>query len=247
MSKPTPTPQPEGFVVKDPKKVAGSRAAELVQDGMVVGLGTGSTVYFTLTTLAQRIREEGLSIQGVPTSLDTGAKAQSMGIPLIGLDQVARIDLTIDGADEADHHYRLTKGGGGALLREKIVASLSEYVAIVMTPQKLVSKLGRSFALPVEVVPFAGPVVNRQFGRWGARAKLRRTSDGKIYLTDNHNQIYDLTFEDGIADPAALERELAILPGVVESGLFIDLAHRLYLGKPDGTCEVMTRVDPKTP
>ncbi len=244
MSKPTPTPRPEGFVVQDPKKVAGVRAAELVQDGMVVGLGTGSTVYFTLTRLAQRIREEGLSIQGVPTSVDTESKAQAMGIPLIGLDMVARIDLTIDGADEADHQFRLTKGGGGALLREKVVASLSDSVAIVMTPPKLVSKLGRSFALPVEVVPFAGPVVNRQFGRLGARSKLRKTSDGKVYLTDNHNQIYDLTFEDGIGDPAALERELANMPGVVESGLFIDLAHRLYLGKPDGHCEVMTRAEP---
>ena len=244
MSHTPPIPQPEGFVVRDPKKVAGSRAAELVHDGMVVGLGTGSTVYFTLTTLAQRIREEGLSIQGVPTSLDTESKAKAMGIPLIGLDKVQHIHVTIDGADESDHEFRLTKGGGGALLREKVVAALSDYVAIVMTPQKLVAKLGRSFALPVEVVPFAGPVVNRQFARLGARSKLRKTAEGQVYLTDNHNQIYDLTFEDGIADPVALEKELANMPGVVESGLFIDLAHRLYLGKPDGTCEVMTRVEP---
>ena len=244
MTKPSASAPNKGSSVIDPKQVAGSQAAHLVRDGMVVGLGTGSTVYFTLTALAERIREEGLQIQGVPTSLDTEQKAQAMGIPLIGLDKVQDIDVTIDGADEADHQFRLTKGGGGALLREKIVASLSKYVAIVMTPQKLVAKLGRSFALPVEVVPFAGPVVNRQFGRLGARSVLRKNSDGSIFLTDNHNQIYDCTFEDGITDPVTLEKQLAGLPGVVESGLFIDLAHRLYLGKPDGTCEIMTRTDP---
>ncbi|MEZ5974625.1 MAG: ribose-5-phosphate isomerase RpiA [Planctomycetota bacterium] len=227
--------------MKDPKQVAGMAAAELVRDGMTVGLGTGSTVYFTLVALARRIREEGLQIQGVPTSIDTENKARDMGIPLIGLDRVERIDVTIDGADEADPQFRLTKGGGGALLREKVVAYLSNHVAIVMTPGKLVSRLGKSFALPVEVVPFATPVITRLMGRLGARAVLRSQIDGKPYLTDNQNQILDCHFPDGIVDPVALEKQLATVPGIVETGLFIELAHQLYLGKPDGSCEVLSR------
>ncbi|HPF14533.1 MAG TPA: ribose-5-phosphate isomerase RpiA, partial [Planctomycetota bacterium] len=220
-------PTQDGATLKDPKQVAGSQAASLVEDGMVVGLGTGSTVYFTLQTLAQRIQTEGLRIQGVPTSIDTEDKAREMGIPLIGLDRVERIDLTIDGADEADHDFRLTKGGGGALLREKVVAYLSDRVAIVMTPNKLVRRLGQTFALPVEVVPFAGPVIARELTRLGAEVQLRTQIDGRAYLTDNHNQIYDCRFPAGIEDPVELERHLAHVPGVVESGLFIGLAHHL--------------------
>ena len=231
----------DGSKVNNPKQVAGTEAAKLVEDGMVVGLGTGSTVYFTLVALAKRMESEGLRIQGVPTSIDTENKAREMGIPLIGLDRVTSIDLTIDGADEADHGFRLTKGGGGALLREKVVAYLSKRMAVVMTPDKLVEKLGATFALPVEVVPFAAPMVAREVEAIGAIPKLRKQVDGKPYLTDNHNQILDCTFAAGIADPAAMEHQLDSIPGVVESGLFIDLAHHLYMGKSDGTCEVLSR------
>ena len=222
----------------DPKEIAGRRAAELVQDGTVVGLGTGSTVLFTLVRIAERIRVEGLSIRGVPTSLDTESKAVEMGIPLVGLDDVAAIDLTIDGADEADPDFCLTKGGGGALLREKVVAHASRREVIVLGRGKLVERLGASFPLPVEVVPFAGPHVEREVARLGAEPVLRTGEGGTEYRTDNGNAILDCRFPDGIADPAATEAALDRIPGVVESGLFVGLAHVLVIGDEDGGCEV---------
>ncbi|MCA9002805.1 MAG: ribose-5-phosphate isomerase RpiA [Planctomycetes bacterium] len=237
MTPQTPTPNH----VQNPKEVAGRAAAQLVESGMIVGLGTGSTVYFTLVALAERMASEGLSFRGVPTSIDTETKARDMGIPLVTLDQVDRIDLTIDGADEADGEFRLTKGGGGALLREKVVAYLSNRMAVVMTPDKLVARLGKTFALPVEVVPFAASLVERALVELGAEAKLRSAADGSTYVTDNANHILDATFPDGIESPAHVEAALAKVPGMVESGLFIGLATELYMGKPDGTCEILTR------
>ncbi len=222
----------------NPKEVAGRRAAELVRSGMTVGLGTGSTVHFTLLALAERIRAEGLAIRGVPTSLDTERKALELGIPLVPLDAVDSIDLTIDGADEIDPLVSMIKGGGGALLREKVVASISRREVIVVGPEKVVQRLGTTFALPVEVVPFARPVLARQLARRGCEPKLRTAKDGSRYLTDNGNEILDCRFPDGIADPAGLERELDFLPGIVETGLFIGLAHVLVIGHPDGRAEV---------
>jgi ribose 5-phosphate isomerase A len=227
--------------LQNPKEVAGRKAAQLVQSGMTVGLGTGSTVYFTLAALAERMASEGLEIRCVPTSLDTEAKAKKMRIPLVSLDAVERIDLTIDGADEADSDFRLTKGGGGALLREKVVAYMSDRMAVVMTPDKLVERLGKTFALPVEVVPFAASLVQRKLEALGARVKLRTAAGGPIYVTDNSNHILDATFPDGIESPSEVEAALAKVPGMVESGLFIGLATELYMGKPDGTCEILTR------
>ena len=139
----------------NPKQIAGFAAADLIEDGTVVGLGTGSTVWFTLVRLAERIAQEGLRVQGVPTSEDTHAKATELGIPLTTLEEVEAIDLTIDGADEIDASFRMIKGGGGALLREKVVASISRREAIVVGPTKVVDRLGTTFKLPVEVVPFA--------------------------------------------------------------------------------------------
>ena len=222
------------------KEAAGRRAAQFVEDGMTLGLGTGSTVFFTLVALGERIRTEGLSIRGVPTSVDTEGKANEFGIPLVALDEVQRIDLTIDGADEIDGDFQMIKGGGGALLREKVVASLSSREVIVVGPEKVVERLGTTFRLPIEVVPFARTVVARRIQGLGATPELRRRNDA-VYLTDNGNEILDCTFADGIADPRALERELNALPGVVESGLFIDLAHVLVIGMESGQTEVRER------
>jgi ribose 5-phosphate isomerase A len=223
--------------VQDPKEVAGRQAADLVRDGMRVGLGTGSTVHFTIVRLSERIREEKLSVRCVPTSIDTEAKARALGIPLATLDEVDAIDLTIDGADEIDARFDMIKGGGGALLREKVVASISREEAIVVGASKVVERLGASFPLPVEVVPFALPTVARALARLGCEPVARSTG-GKIYATDNGNRILDCRFEGGIADPPSMEQRIAAIPGVVESGLFIGLAHVLFVGKPDGTCEV---------
>ena len=223
----------------NPKQVAGRRAAEFVEPGMRVGLGTGSTVFFSLERLAERVRE-GLDMVGVPTSLDTQTKAIAMGIPLADLGTVEWLDVTIDGADEIDGGFHMIKGGGGALLREKVVASITRREIIVVGADKVVARLG-AFPLPVEVVPFAREVVQRALLQRANEVVLRPGRDGTAYVTDNGNQILDCRFQGGIPDPVALERELDQIPGVVESGLFIGLAHTLVVGNADGSSLVRER------
>ena len=223
----------------NPKQVAGRRAAEFVESGMRVGLGTGSTVFFTLERLAERV-SEGLRMVGVPTSIDTQSKAQAMGIPLTHLGAVEALDLTIDGADEIDGAFHMIKGGGGALLREKVVASITRREIIIVGAEKVVARLG-GFPLPVEVVPFARQVIERALQQRGAKVSLRMGRDGAVYLTDNGNEILDCSFPGGIPDPAALESELDRLPGVVETGLFVGLADTLVVGREDGSVEVRER------
>lgn len=225
----------------DPKEIAGRRAAEFVEDGMVVGLGTGSTVHFTLLRLAERVREEGLGIRGVPTSLDTRRLATELGLPLETLDRIETIDLTIDGADEIDPRFDMIKGGGGALLREKVVAHISRREVIVVGRAKLVERLGTTFPLPVEVVPFARPVVAREIVALGADPEQRRTPEGEVYLTDNGNEILDCRFPQGIPEPAQTEASLVRMPGVVETGLFVGLANVCVVGDEDGSYEVRER------
>jgi len=221
----------------DPKAVAGRAAADLLPDGAVVGLGTGSTVHFVLLRIAERMRADGLRILGVPTSLDTERKARELAIPLTTLDDVEAIDVTVDGADEIDPRFDMTKGGGGALLREKVVASITKRQIAVVGANKIVERLGTTFPLPVEVVPFARSVVRRALAGLGADATLR-TRDGVAFRTDNGNEILDARFPDGIADTSAMERAIDRIPGVVESGLFVGLAHVLVIGHPDGRVEV---------
>ena len=193
--------------------------------------------YF-LEGLAERIRAEGLEVRGVPTSTATERLCEELAIPLVDLEQVEALDLTVDGADEIDAAFRMIKGGGGALLREKVVASISRRVAIVVDRGKVVERLGRSFDLPVEVVPFAVPVVRRAVERLGGRPTLRGGAD---FRTDNGNSILDVAFEDGIADPEELEQQLCTTPGVVECGLFIGLADLRLVGGEDGQVETLER------
>lgn len=221
----------------DPKAVAGRAAADLVPDGAIVGLGTGSTVHFTLLRLAERMRSDGLRILGIPTSLDTERKARELAIPLTTLDDVEAIDVTVDGADEIDGRFDMIKGGGGALLREKVVASITKRQIVVVGPNKLVARLGTTYALPVEVAPFARGTVLRALRRLGADP-IQRTRDGVVVRTDNGNELVDVRFADGIADAAALDRAIDAIPGVVETGLFLGLAHVLVVGHPDGRVEV---------
>ena len=223
------------------REVAGRAAAEFVRDGMVVGLGTGSTVQFTLERLAERIRAEGLAVRGVPTSLDTERKARALGIPLVSLEQIEEIDLTIDGADEIDARFDMIKGGGGALLREKVVAVLSRREVIVVDRAKLVERLGVRFALPVEVVPFARAAVARRIAALGANWTIRMRDGKEPDLTDNGNVILDCRFAGGVANAAVLERQLDEIPGVVESGLFVGLAHVLVIGDEQGRVEIRER------
>lgn len=220
------------------KLAAGRCAADLAPDRSTLGLGTGSTVRFFLERLAERIRAEGLAVRGVPTSLDTERRARELGIPLVGLDEVELLDFTVDGADEFDGEFRMIKGGGGALLREKVVASISRREVIVIGRDKLVERLGTTFDLPVEVVPFALPVVARQIARLGGAPRVRVGDGGAEYRTDNGNAVLDVHFDGGIEDPEALELTLVATPGVVECGLFLGLADAVVIADEDGTVEV---------
>ncbi|MEM7307083.1 MAG: ribose-5-phosphate isomerase RpiA [Planctomycetota bacterium] len=224
--------------MSEAKRAAGRRAAEFVEDGMALGLGTGSTVFYTLERLAERIREEHLSLRCIPTSIDTETKANEMGIPLATFSEVETLDLTIDGADEIDGDFQMIKGGGGALLREKVVAAASKREVIVVDRSKVVERLGVRFLLPVEVVPFARHNITRWLEHLSAQPNLRMRDEGEVYRTDNGNEILDCRFPGGIEDPAELERRLSVIPGVVESGLFIDLCHVLVVGDEGETVEV---------
>jgi len=213
---------------EEEKEVAGRAAAELVRDGDVVGLGTGSTAYFAVVALGERMKT-GLKITGIPTSLQTADLARAVGIPLTTLDEHPEIDITIDGADEIDSKLNLIKGGGGALLREKVVASASRKMVVVADSGKVVAVLGK-FPLPVEIISFARAVIEKKIVSLDGSPKLRCKPDGSPYLTDNGNQILDCSFGK-IADPAELARELSGIPGIVEHGLFIGLATVALVGR----------------
>ena len=217
------------------KEIAGRAAAKLVNDGEIVGLGTGSTAYFTVLALGERVKA-GLKIIGIPTSVKTGDLARSVGIPLTTLDEHPQIDITIDGADEIDPQLRLIKGGGGALLREKVVASASRKMVVVADSAKVVPVLGK-FPLPVEVIAFARTVVEKKITALGGSPKLRVKPDGSPYVTDNGNQILDCNF-GRIADPPALALALSNTPGILEHGLFIGLASMALVGRGDAVEEM---------
>ena len=210
------------------KRAAGHAAADLVEDGMRLGLGTGSTVAHFLDALAAR----GLAdVAGIPTSDDTERRCRELGIPLLDPGDVDRLDLCVDGADELTRDLVLTKGGGGALLREKVVATMADRMVVIATEDKVVDRLGDSFALPVEVVPFArGPVT-----RWLEDLDFQVTprGDGR-YNTDNGNVVLDCWMRGGIDDPAVMDARLSLLPGIAEHGLFVDLASQALLGREDG-------------
>ncbi len=225
----------------DPKEVAGKKAAEYVNDGMVVGLGTGSTAVHLIRALGERVAQ-GLKIQAIPTSESSARLARELGIELISLEENPVVDLTIDGADEVDPTLQLIKGLGGALLREKSVAAAGTHRIIIVDPSKLVSHLGAHAPLPVEVVPFGWPVVQRFMVEEKIIADLRLRPDGdEPFVTDNGNFILDCRFPQGISDPGQTESWLNHLPGVVENGLFVNLADMVIVGHDDGTCRLMER------
>lgn len=217
------------------KRAAAERAAAWIEDGMTVGLGTGSTVRHLLDVIAER-RAAGAwrDVVGVPTSLDTERRATALGIPLATLAERGRMDLTIDGADEVDPDLRLIKGLGGALLREKIVAAVSDRLVIVADDSKVVARLGTKAPLPVEVDPFGAPVQPAFLRALGAEPALRAGADGAPFVTDGGNLVYDCRFPGGIADPEGLERALALRPGIVESGLFLGMATAAVIAGAEG-------------
>jgi ribose 5-phosphate isomerase A len=226
------------------KRAAAARALEFVEDGMKIGLGTGSTAEAFLEVLAPRIRG-GLTVTGAATSERTAIKAKSLGIPIAPLEQLAPLDVTIDGADEADRALNLIKGGGGALLREKIVANSSKRMVVVCDGSKLVQQLGR-VGLPVEVAEFGHAVTARGIAEcagnlgYGTTPMTLRLNEGAPYRTDGDNLIYDCAF-GGIRNPAALAVALKAITGVVEHGLFIGLATTLIVAHTPEHIELVER------
>ncbi|HDR7782281.1 MULTISPECIES: ribose 5-phosphate isomerase A [Bacillus] len=217
------------------KQLAGEYAANFVKDGMKVGLGTGSTVYWTIQKLGERVKE-GLSFQAVPTSKETELLAKQLNISLISLNDVQSLDLTIDGADEIDANLQLIKGGGGALLREKIVATSSKELIIIADESKLVTHLG-TFPLPVEIIPFSWKQTERKIQSLGCQTTLR-LKNNETFFTDNNNMIIDCIFPHNITNPANLHTQLKMITGVVETGLFVNMTSKAIIGTKNGIKEL---------
>jgi ribose 5-phosphate isomerase A len=229
------SPQSE-LALRDREKQAAAQAAvELVEPGQVVGLGSGSTATYALRLLAERVRA-GLKIIGVPTSQKIKDLAEQLSIPLATIDEQPAIDLDIDGADEIDPHLNLIKGGGGALLREKVIASASRRFIVIAESTKQVLRLGK-FPLPVEVIPFAESPVKRRIEDLGAKVVRRCFAYGNPYVTDEGHHILDCSFGE-IPDPPGLSAELHNIPGVVEHGLFIGMAEMALIGTQNGVVRI---------
>ncbi|WP_046954176.1 ribose 5-phosphate isomerase A [Bacillus cereus] len=217
------------------KQLAGEYAANLVKDGMKVGLGTGSTVYWTIQKLGERVKE-GLSFQAVPTSKETEVLAKQLNISLISLNDIQSLDLTIDGADEIDANLQLIKGGGGALLREKIVATSSKELIIIADESKLVTHLG-TFPLPIEIIPFSWKQTERKIQSLGCQTTLR-LKNNETFITDNNNMIIDCIFPHNITNPTNLHTQLKMITGVVETGLFVNMTSKAIIGTKNGIKEL---------
>lgn len=215
------------------KDRAARAGAELVRDGMIVGLGSGTTAALMVRHLADRMAAEGFAVVGVPTSRATAELARSLKIVLRDIDEVQRLDISLDGADQIDSRFRMIKGRGGALLREKIVASASAHRVTLLTADKRVDRLGRRMPVPVEVSTFGLLHTERKIRALGASTTIRRTTAGDLVITDGGNAIIDCQFDE-LADPAAVDSRLQNLPGVLDTGLFIDLCDTLIVGNDEG-------------
>jgi ribose 5-phosphate isomerase A len=228
----------------DPKQRAGEAAVEHVKNGMIVGLGTGSTAKFFIEGIAAAVKAGKLhDIRAVPTSINSEKLARSAGLPVLTFAQTTKIDLTVDGADEVAPDLTLIKGLGGALLREKLVAQNSTRLIIIADASKLVAKLGTKSPLPVEVTPFGFEASERFLQSLGCTPEIRRQPSGDAFITDNGNFIFDCKFSE-IADARELNLKLATRAGIVESGLFIDLAHTAIIADNE---TVWTIARPESP
>lgn len=219
------------------KKAAGEAAAELVQPGMLLGLGTGSTVSYFIQRLAVRCRS-GLDISAVASSERSAQLAKDLAIPLLDIDALVCLDLTVDGADEIDPLKRMIKGGGGALLREKIIASMSKEMLVIVDESKCVNKLGTNYPLPVEIVPFAWRATISHLNDKQLTGHLRMAEKNRPFVTDNGNYIYDIAKEALHSDVEALNHTILAIPGVVETGFFFNLATKVLVGCTNGQVEM---------
>ena len=225
------------------KRMAGVQAAQMAKSGWVIGLGTGSTAYYAVEELGRLMRVDGLLITGIPPSHAAELQARAIGIPIKTLNDIERIDLAIDGADQVDGGKNLIKGLGGAHTREKIVASFAEVFVVVVDESKMASRLGIGVPVPLEVIPLAVPAVNRRVGQLGGQAELRMAYPGQAhsgpFITDQGNFLMDASF-GGIADPISMERDLNLIPGVVDNGLFPQIARTILVGSTtDGSVRMI--------
>lgn len=218
------------------KKAAAQAAVRLIQPGMRIGLGSGTTAHHFITALGIRCREEKLKIEAIASSEASYTLAKQFQIPLLDVQTVTHLNLTVDGADEVDRQKRLIKGGGGALLREKIVAHMSDEMVVIIDSTKRVEALG-AFPLPVEITPFGSGATLAHLQKMGYQGTLR-IKEGKTYLTDNDNYIWDLRLPFPCHKPEEHQQKIRSIPGVVETGLFLNLAGRILTGFPDGHVEL---------
>ncbi len=221
----------------NPKQLAAEKAVSFLEDGMTIGLGTGSTAYWAIEKIGKKVNEEGWKIKAIATSVRSEEQARGLGIPILDFSTIKFIDVTIDGADEVDAKLQLIKGGGGALLREKIVATNSKQMIVVADESKWVRTLGK-FPLPVEVVHFGWERTFEKLQSLGCEAKRRMNGTGP-YLTDNGNYIVDCSFFE-IQDAPALHEAVNSITGVVDNGLFIHIAGKLVLGFNNGDTRVIS-------
>ena len=217
------------------KKAVGYAAAGFVENRMLIGLGTGSTVFHFITRLIERV-QDGLDIQVVSSSIRSETQAKEGGIPVADINTITSVDLTVDGADEITPEKIMTKGGGGALLREKILANTSREMIVIVDESKVVEKLG-NHPLPVEILPFATEALIDKIQKLGYQGSLRKRNNDCLYVTDNGNHIYDIRFESLRDDPEKDHEKLSRIPGVLETGFFFNLAGRVLVGKADGTVD----------
>ncbi|NGX42117.1 MAG: Ribose-5-phosphate isomerase A [Chlamydiae bacterium] len=223
--------------INNAKKAAGIAAADLVQEGMIVGLGTGSTVAYFIPRLGERC-QEGLNISAVASSIPSYEQAKSEGIPLININSRTSLDLTVDGADEIDQKKRMIKGGGGALFREKIIAGMSKELVVIVDEEKLVNHLGR-FPLAVEISSFAYLATLAKLEELGYPGPLRKDQSGEIYLSENGNYLVDVKLQYPCMNPEHDDEQIQSLPGVIETGFFFNMAGRVIIGFHDGHFEIL--------
>jgi len=226
------------------KKIAAEKAASLIKDGSLVGLGTGSTARFFIEALSLRIEEESLKIKACATSKESEAQALAGNIPLIDINSISELDITVDGADEIDYQKRMIKGGGGALLREKIVASISREVIVIVDEDKLVEQLGL-FPLPIEVITFAHQITLKKVLSLGFIANFRckkgeiEQKKDNFFITDNGNYIIDIHFPSGCQSPERVNSDLKAIVGVVETGFFFNMASKVIVGNYSGKVKII--------
>lgn len=224
---------------KNAKKVVGYAAADLIEDGMSVGLGTGSTALFFIERLIERCRN-GLRISALATSKASHQIALEGGIPLIDIEQLKSLDITVDGADEIDQNQQIIKGGGGALLREKIAAAMSREMVVIVDSSKVKEYLG-AFPLPVEILPFAHQATINHLNKMGYQGRIRQTAESKPYFTDNGNLVYDINLSYPCQKPDEDNLKIRSIPGVIETGFFLNMADRIFVGYPDGEVKVISK------